>query len=101
MNCEQTGEDIFSKMTSFSLLNFKFTQIFLMGQNSFSKMAELSVNSTELSVNTAISEFHRIFSNFLKIRATSEFFARREFSNTAEGRCPVVLDGIHSRLSFA
>jgi hypothetical protein len=90
-------------MTSFSLLNFKFTQIFLMGQNTFSKMAELSVNSTELSVNTAISEFHQIFSNFLKINgwATSEFFARREFSNTAEGRCPVVLDGIHSRLSFA
>jgi hypothetical protein len=39
--------DNFSKMTSFSLLNFKFTQIFLMGQNGFSKMTELSVNSTE------------------------------------------------------
>jgi hypothetical protein len=25
INFEQTGEDIFSKMTSFSLLNFKFT----------------------------------------------------------------------------
>jgi hypothetical protein len=31
MNSEQTGEDIFLKMTLFSLLNFKFTQIFLMG----------------------------------------------------------------------
>jgi hypothetical protein len=40
-------------MTSFSLLNFKFTQIFLMGQNGFSKMIELSVNVAELSVNSA------------------------------------------------
>jgi hypothetical protein len=47
-------------MTSFSLLKFNFTQIFLMGQNGFSKMtellenaAELSVNSTELSANAA------------------------------------------------
>jgi hypothetical protein len=39
-------------MTSFSLLNFKFTQIFLMGQNSFLKMTELSVNAVELSVNS-------------------------------------------------
>jgi hypothetical protein len=40
-------------MTLFSLLKFKFTQIFLMGQNSFSKMTELSVNAAELSVNSA------------------------------------------------
>jgi hypothetical protein len=53
MNSEQTSEDIFSKMTSFSLLKFKFTQIFLMGQNGFSKMTELSVNSAELSTNVA------------------------------------------------
>jgi hypothetical protein len=37
MNSEQTGEDIFFKMTTFSLLKFKFTQIFLMGQNIFKK----------------------------------------------------------------
>jgi hypothetical protein len=35
MNSEQTGEDIFEKLTLFSLLKFKFTQIFLMDQNSF------------------------------------------------------------------
>jgi hypothetical protein len=29
------------------LLNFKFTQIFLMGQNGFSKMIELSINVAE------------------------------------------------------
>jgi hypothetical protein len=29
------------------LLNFKFTQIFLMGQNGFSKMTELLVNAAE------------------------------------------------------
>jgi hypothetical protein len=40
-------------MTSFSLLKFKFTQIFLMGQNNFSKMTELSVNAVELSANAA------------------------------------------------
>jgi hypothetical protein len=40
-------------MTSFSLLNFKFTQIFLIGQNGFSKITELSVNVTKLSVNLA------------------------------------------------
>jgi hypothetical protein len=38
-------------MTLFSLLNYKFTQIFLMGQNGFSKMTELSVNVAELSAN--------------------------------------------------
>jgi hypothetical protein len=37
MNFEQTGEYFFLKTTSFSLLNFKFTQIFLMGQNDFFK----------------------------------------------------------------
>jgi hypothetical protein len=47
MNSEQTGEDIFSKTISFSLLNFKFTQIFLMVQNNFLKMIELSVNVAE------------------------------------------------------
>jgi hypothetical protein len=53
-------------MTSFSLLNFKFTQIFLMGQNNFLKMTELlmnavelSVNSVELSVNAAEFRFFR------------------------------------------
>jgi hypothetical protein len=40
-------------MTSFSLLNFKFIQIFLMGQNGFSKMIKLSVNVAKLSVNSA------------------------------------------------
>jgi hypothetical protein len=35
MNSEQTDEDVFSKTTSFSLLNFKFTQIFLMCKNGF------------------------------------------------------------------
>jgi hypothetical protein len=40
-------------MTSFSLLDIKFTQIFLMGQNGFSKMIELSVNAAKLSVNSA------------------------------------------------
>jgi hypothetical protein len=34
------------------LLNFKFTQILLICQNSFSKMIELSVNAVELSVNS-------------------------------------------------
>jgi hypothetical protein len=57
MNSEQTGEDIFSKPTSFSLLNFKFTQIFLMGQNGFSKMTELSVNAAELSASAAEFRF--------------------------------------------
>jgi hypothetical protein len=52
MNSEKTGEDILKKMTSFSLLNFKFTQIFLMGQNDFSKMIELLVNAAELLVNS-------------------------------------------------
>jgi hypothetical protein len=47
MNSKQTSEDIFLKTASFSLLNFKFTQILLMGQNGFSKMTELSVNATE------------------------------------------------------
>jgi hypothetical protein len=59
-------------MISFSLLNFKFTQIFLMGQNGFSKMTELSVNAIKLSVNVTeflffqpnFSGFHQIFSNF-------------------------------------
>jgi hypothetical protein len=37
MISEQTSEDIFSKTTSFSLLKFKFTQIFLMGQSGFFK----------------------------------------------------------------
>jgi hypothetical protein len=40
-------------MTSFSLLKFKFSQNFLMGQNGFSKMTELWVNAAELSVNSA------------------------------------------------
>jgi hypothetical protein len=36
MNFDQTGEDIFfSKMTSFSLLKFKFTPIFLMAKMFF------------------------------------------------------------------
>jgi hypothetical protein len=47
MNSEQTGEDIFLKTASFSLLNFKFTQILLMGQNGFSKMTDLSVYVAE------------------------------------------------------
>jgi hypothetical protein len=47
MNFEQTGEDIFQKTTSFRLLNFKFTQIFLISQNSFSKITELSMNAAE------------------------------------------------------
>jgi hypothetical protein len=34
-------------MALFSLLNFKFTQIFLVVQNSFSKMIELSANAAE------------------------------------------------------
>jgi hypothetical protein len=33
MNSEQTDEDIFSKMISFGLLKFKFTQIGLMDRN--------------------------------------------------------------------
>jgi hypothetical protein len=40
-------------MTSFGLLNFKFTQIFLMGQSGFSKMTELSVDLVELSADVA------------------------------------------------
>jgi hypothetical protein len=44
-------------MALFSLLNFKFTQIFLVVQNSFSKMIELSVNSAELSANAAEFRF--------------------------------------------
>jgi hypothetical protein len=44
-------------MTSFSLLKFKFTQIFLMGQNNFSKITELSVNAVELSANAAEFRF--------------------------------------------
>jgi hypothetical protein len=39
-------------MTSFSLLKFKFTQIYLIGQNGFLKMTELLVNAAELSVNS-------------------------------------------------
>jgi hypothetical protein len=50
MNSEQTGEDIFSKMTSFSLLKFKFTQIFSMGQNGFLKMTELFAKPVDNSV---------------------------------------------------
>jgi hypothetical protein len=44
-------------MTSFSLLNFKFTQIFLMSQNEFLKMIELSVNAAELLVNATEFRF--------------------------------------------
>jgi hypothetical protein len=40
-------------MTSFSLLKFRFTQIFLIAQNGFSKMTELLMNMAELSVNSA------------------------------------------------
>jgi hypothetical protein len=40
-------------MTSFGLLNFKFTQIFLMGKKGFSKITELSVNAVELLMNSA------------------------------------------------
>jgi hypothetical protein len=47
MNFENTGEDIFQKRYRFSLLKFKFTHIFLMGQNGFSKMIELSVNAID------------------------------------------------------
>jgi hypothetical protein len=39
-------------MTSFNLLKFKFTQIFLMDQNDFLNMTKLSVNAAELSVNS-------------------------------------------------
>jgi hypothetical protein len=35
----------FLKTTLFSFLKFKFTQIFLMCQNGFSKMTELSLNA--------------------------------------------------------
>jgi hypothetical protein len=39
-------------MALFSLLKFKFTQIFLIGQNGFSKMTKLSVNVVELLMNS-------------------------------------------------
>jgi hypothetical protein len=64
-------------MTSFSLLKFKFTQIFLMGQNGFSKMTELSVNVTEFS---RIIEYGRVLI-FLKIVAP---FTRRIIDNAVE-----------------
>jgi hypothetical protein len=51
MYSEQAGEDIFSKMTLFSLLKFKFTQIFLMGQNIFfSKMTHFFEKPVDNSV---------------------------------------------------
>jgi hypothetical protein len=50
MNFEQIGKNIFLKTTSFSLLKFKFIQIFLMGQNVFQKMAEFLKKSTDNSV---------------------------------------------------
>jgi hypothetical protein len=99
MNSEQTGEYIFSKMTSFSLLNFKFTQIFLMGQNDFSKITELSVNAnfsfsedycyfhTSNTIRLNFNKFH-YFLNFLKIDGTShlQIFCSPRISN----RCTLV-----------
>jgi hypothetical protein len=77
MSSEQTDEYFFSKMTSFSLLKFKFSQNFLMGQNGFSKMtelwvnaAELSVNSAELSTNAANFDFSKIYLSHVKHDST-------------------------------
>jgi hypothetical protein len=89
-----------------------------MGQNSFLKMTELSVNVTELSVDSIefyfsgdycsfhtlngtrlnFSEFHRIFLNFLKIDGIDHLwiFASHELSNTGVkmtiGEVPVKQD---------
>jgi hypothetical protein len=57
-------------MTSFNLLNFKFTQIFLMGQNSFLKMTELSVNVTELSVDSIEFYFSGDYCSFHTLNGT-------------------------------
>jgi hypothetical protein len=51
-------------MTSFNLLKFKFTQIFLMGQNRFFKMIELLVNAVELSVNSVKFYFLKDYCSF-------------------------------------
>jgi hypothetical protein len=98
MNSEQTGEYIFSKMTSFSLLNFKFTQIFLMGQNDFSKITELSVNAnfsfskdycyfhTSNTIRLNFNKFHHFFKLFKNRRNQSPpnfFFAPHEFPTGA------------------
>jgi hypothetical protein len=89
-----------------------------MGQNNFSKMTELSVNVTELSVDSIefhfsgdyclfhtlnttrldFSEFHWIFLNFLKIDGIDQLwiFASYQLSNTGVkmtiGEVPVKQD---------
>jgi hypothetical protein len=102
MNSEQK---IFFKMTSFSLLNFKFTQIFLMGQNGFLKWPNyrwIRLNYRRMrpnfnflkdhcsfhTSNMIRSNFNEFidFSFFQKINRISHlhfFFAAHEFSNTA------------------
>jgi hypothetical protein len=101
MNSEQTGEDIFEKLTLFSLLKFKFTQIFLMDQNSFffqkwSSYRWMRPNyrwiwpnywqmrpnfgfledycpiHTSNAVRTNFSEFHRFFLKFSKINGIGQ-----------------------------
>jgi hypothetical protein len=66
MNSEQTGEDIFfSKMTSFSLLKFKFTQIFLMAKM-FLKMTDFLKNRSIIQSNQLIIQSNWPNFGFLK-----------------------------------
>jgi hypothetical protein len=81
-------------MTSFSLLKFKFTQIFP-GQNGFFKNERIIGEygqilifqkiTTNFTRRPNFSKFHRFFLNFLNIDRigplNSNFFAPHEFSN--------------------
>jgi hypothetical protein len=61
MNSEQTDEDIFLKTILFNLLKYKFTQIFLMGQNSLSKTTDFFF---EKSVDNLVKPAKFCVSNF-------------------------------------
>jgi hypothetical protein len=101
-------------MTSFSLLKFKFTQIFLMDQNDFFKYDQIIgecdwiIGEFDWIINecgrilvfqkitipfthqTRFDQILSIFSNFLKINRMNHlyfFFAPHKFSNT--GRRPI------------
>jgi hypothetical protein len=98
-----SGEYIFLKTTSFSLLNFKFTQIFLMGQNDFFKndwiigecdriideCGRISFFHKITVPFTHQTRFNRILANFTEFfknqrdRSPPNFFALHKFSNTA------------------
>jgi hypothetical protein len=80
---------------------FKFTQIFLMGQNGFLNMTELSANVAEFRVferllffhtsnmiRSNFNKFYCIFLKFSKINgmSTSKFFGRHEFLLEGQNR---------------